>query len=114
MRIKAFCERWHRNSNDLFSLSISHVRRADRTSTSINNAFLFSQLLVNLLLRMKPLVTDREDFCAHCVKVYQERYRHEDNEACLKTILKQVAEFQVDIYSNETVMKWYTKSAFLY
>lgn len=112
--VQAFSERWHRHATDFFAYTTLNIRRLNRSSTNINSSFLFSQLLVDLLLRMKPLETDREDFCVHCIKICQKKYGNNENEVYLKRVLEQIREFQVDIYSTQTALRWYTKSAFLY
>lgn len=86
----------------------------NRSSTHINSSFLFSQLLIDLLLCAKPLENDREDFCAHCMQIYQQNYEDDKNEVYLKNVLEQIRKFQVDVYSTETTLKWYTMNAFLY
>ena len=112
--VQAFSERWHRHATDFFSYTTLNICRLSRSSTNINSSFLFSQLLVDLLLHMKRLETDREDFCAHCIEIYEKKYGNDENEEYLKKVLEQIREFQVDIYSTETALKWYTKNAFLY
>ena len=57
---------------------------------------------------------DREDFCAHCMQIYQQNYEDDKNEVYLKNVLEQIRKFQVDVYSTETTLKWYTMNAFLY
>ncbi|CAF1622959.1 unnamed protein product, partial [Adineta ricciae] len=93
-RVQAFSERWQRHAADFFSFATLYIGRLNRSSTNINSSFLFSQLLVDLLLHMKPLETDRVDFCTHCTKKYEEIYEIDQNEAYFKNVLEQIRKFQ--------------------
>lgn len=113
-RVQAFSERWHRHATDFVSFATLNICRFNRSSTNINSSFLFFQLLVDLILRVKPLETDRGDFCAHCIKMCQTKYGNNENEVYLRIVLEKICEFQVEIYSTKMALKWYTKNAFLY
>ncbi|UJR11617.1 hypothetical protein I4U23_015799 [Adineta vaga] len=113
-RLKTFNRRWHQNSQDSFSLCISHSEEVDHSATTINGGFVFSQLLLHSLLRMKPLPHDREEFCTQCMKIFQKNYELEKNELRFKTMLEELRKFQEDIYTDDTVLRWYTMDSFLY
>jgi hypothetical protein len=45
----------------------------DRSSTSLNGEFLHSQLLIDVLLRMKPNEKDKRDLIALCKNEYENK-----------------------------------------
>lgn len=92
-------ERSKRNQNEVneyFPLSIYQ-------ENIFSEHFIYAQLLIDLLLRLKPADLDRNKFLAHC----KEQYREIDHE------LKSIEQFQND-YSSTNALDWYMKDSFLY
>lgn len=92
-------ERSKRNQNEVdefFPLSIYQ-------ENTYNEQFIYSQLLMDLLLRLKPATHDRTRFLAHC----KEQYREIDHE------LQLIEQFQNE-YSPTNALNWYMKDSFLY
>ena len=92
-------ERSKRNQhevNDFFPLSIYQ-------ENTYTEQFIYSQLLIDLLLRLKPSANDRTKFLAHC----KEQYREIDHE------LRFIEQFQNE-YSSTDALDWYMKDSFLY
>ncbi|CAF4684438.1 unnamed protein product [Rotaria socialis] len=75
----------------------------DRSSTELNGEFLHSQLLIDVLIRMKPSQQDKNELLALLKKEYK------TNEADLKL----VNEFHM-AYESATAIWWYTRESFLY
>jgi tetratricopeptide (TPR) repeat protein len=75
----------------------------DQTTTGMNGHFVHSLLLIDVLLRMKPLETDKQELIALCKNEYQGN----------KTELDIIHEFQ-EKYSLKSSLWWYTRESFLY
>ncbi len=74
----------------------------EESTTEIDGTFLFSQLLIDALLRMKPLPTDMNEFVTECAKEYAGRSESKD-----------VQKFYNN-YNPENPIVEYTKDSFLY
>lgn len=74
-----------------------------KSTTEINGQFLFSQLLIDCLLRLKSNDTDRDELISCCKNEYK-RNSHE---------LKTLREFEED-YSSNKALWWYTRDSFFY
>jgi hypothetical protein len=79
------------------------VDNIDQTTTGMNGHFVHSLLLIDVLLRMKPLETDKQELIALCKNEYQGN----------KTELDIIHEFQGK-YSLKSSLWWYTRESFLY
>ncbi|CAF4460054.1 unnamed protein product, partial [Rotaria socialis] len=75
----------------------------DRSSTELNGEFLHSQLLIDVLIRMKPSQQDKNELLALLKKEYKA------NEVDLKL----VNEFHM-AYESAKAIWWYTRESFLY
>ena len=75
----------------------------ERSSTGLNGEFLHSQLLINVLLRMKPNEKDKQDLVALCKNEYK---KNEDE-------IKLVNEFERHYHSSKAIW-WYTRESFVY
>ncbi|CAF1144089.1 unnamed protein product [Adineta ricciae] len=75
----------------------------DRSTNTLNNDFLYSQLLVDCLIRMTPTSSDKNELIEVCNQIYADS----PNEL---TLLK---EFQ-ETYSSNRAIWWYTRETFLY
>ena len=92
-------ERSKRNQNEVNEpLSISIYQ-----SNTSHEHFLYSQLLINVLLRSKPMNNDKNKLILLC----KEKYQNIDHE------LKLIKEFEEN-YSPDKALCWYMKDSFLY
>ncbi|CAF1305848.1 unnamed protein product, partial [Adineta steineri] len=86
------------------SMSICNVSNDyEQTTSDLDGRFVHSQLLIDCLLRMEPLSTDKNEFISFSLNEYH------DNEDMLKII----KEFEDD-YSTDRVIWWYTRETFIY
>lgn len=96
---KIRCERSKRNQNEVNE----YIPLSIYQENTFSEHFIYAQLLIDLLLRLKPAENDRNKFLAHC----KEQYREIDHE------LKLIEQFQND-YSSTNALDWYMKDSFLY
>jgi tetratricopeptide (TPR) repeat protein len=75
----------------------------DQSTTEVNGGFVHSLLLIDVLLRMKPVQRDKQELIALCNKEYK------GNKAQLD-VLRQ---FEKE-YSSKNAFWWYTRNSFLY
>ncbi|CAF4198817.1 unnamed protein product [Rotaria sp. Silwood2] len=75
----------------------------DRSSTALNGEFLHSQLLIDVLIRMKPNEQDKKELIEMC------KIEYKGNEA----ELRRVNEFRLKYESSKAVW-WYTRESFVY
>ncbi|CAF1113659.1 unnamed protein product [Adineta steineri] len=76
---------------------------AGKSTTGVNGQFVFSQILVDCLLRLKSTEIDKNELINLCQSEYEGNY----------TELSNLREFQQD-YSPNKVLLWYTKETFFY
>jgi hypothetical protein len=76
---------------------------AGKSTTGVNGQFVFSQLLIDCLLRFKSTHTDKNELIEHCQNEYEGNY----------TELNNIREFQQN-YLSEKVLWWYTRESFFY
>jgi tetratricopeptide (TPR) repeat protein len=76
---------------------------AGQSTTGVNGQFVFSQILIDCLLRLKSTETDRNELIDLCEKEYEGN----------RIELKNLREFQRD-YSSDKVLWWYTRESFFY
>ena len=76
---------------------------AEQSSTGLNGQFLHAQLLIDVLLRMKPNETDRQELIALLKKTYK------GNDAQLLYVF----EFEQE-YRPSKAIWWYTRETFMY
>ncbi|CAF0746203.1 unnamed protein product [Didymodactylos carnosus] len=86
-------------SISIFDMNVGHKQ----WTTGPNRQFIYSQLLIDCLLRTQPTVKDKNELLSLC----QDEYK--DN----KPELAIVREFQQD-YGSERALWWYTRDSFLY
>ncbi|CAF2515471.1 unnamed protein product [Rotaria sp. Silwood2] len=75
----------------------------EQTTTELNGQFLHSQLLIDCLVRMKSIATDKNELVSLC----KEQYKKHTAE------LKNVHEFEQH-YSSDEALRWYTRPSFAY
>jgi len=86
------------------SINIFNVTsKTDQSTTELNGNFVHSLLLIDVLIRMKSIESDKQQLIQLCKK----EYRTNNNE------LKCVREFEED-YRKEKAVWWYTRNTFLY
>jgi tetratricopeptide (TPR) repeat protein len=74
------------------------------TETSeLNDHFIYSQLLIDYLLRIKPITTDEKELISLC----KDEYKGNENE------LNIIREFE-EQYSSDQALWWYTRETFVY
>ncbi|CAF4509853.1 unnamed protein product [Rotaria sp. Silwood2] len=76
---------------------------AGTSTTGVNGQFVFSQVLIDCLLRLKYTSTDKKELIDFC----QQQYESNRNE------LSNLREFDQD-YSSKKVLWWYTRESFFY
>jgi len=69
----------------------------------LNDNFIYSQLLVDYLLHVKSIITDKKELISLC----KDEYKGNENE------LNIIREFEAD-YSSDRAIWWYTRETFLY
>ena len=75
----------------------------NRENNELNDHFLYSQILIDYLLRIKPISIDEKDLINLC----KDEYKGNENE------LNIIREFEAD-YSSDRAIWWYTRETFLY
>jgi tetratricopeptide (TPR) repeat protein len=86
------------------SINISSVTgNPDQSTTGLNGHFVHSLLLIDVLLRMKSVQTDKKQLISLCQNEYKNN----------PTDLSFVREFDKD-YSSDKALWWYTRELFLY
>ncbi|CAF1216028.1 unnamed protein product [Rotaria sp. Silwood1] len=75
----------------------------DKSTKELNGEFLYSQLLMDCLLRMKSNLTDKNEFINLCKKFYENNSKE----------LNLIKEFEKN-YSSNQVLWWYTRDSFIY
>jgi len=84
---------------NIFSTS----ENAGKSTTGLNGQFVYFQLLIDCLLRMKSSEQDKNELISICKKEYQGNISY----------LNQLHQFQHD-YSSNKVLWWYTRDSFFY
>ncbi|CAF0805933.1 unnamed protein product [Adineta steineri] len=74
-----------------------------KSTTGVNGQFVFSQVLVDCLLRLKSTDIDNNELISLCKNEYEGNYTEQNN----------LREFQQD-YSPNKVLWWYTRETFFY
>ena len=82
----------------IFNTKTNH----EQSTNQINGQFVHSQLLIDCLLRMKSISTDKKQLVEFC----QQEYRDNDSQLSI------VSEFEQDYEPNQSVW-WYTRPTFL-
>ena len=96
--------RVHNKVDEPLSINIFNTTGQKEQSTNeINGQFVYSQLLIDCLLRMTSSPTDKDELIDLCKKQYK------DN----ATELAIIQEFERD-YSPDRALWWYTRESFLY
>ncbi|CAF0992042.1 unnamed protein product [Didymodactylos carnosus] len=85
---------------NIFNTSID---KEQKSHTSLNASFMYSQLLTDILLRMKSTLTDKHELINLCKEQYKGN----------KTELDIVYELDQN-YSSDRALWWYTRECFLY
>ena len=104
-QIEYFESRWFRTVSDFFLTNIFQLNstQCDRSSIELNGSFLFMQLFLDILLRMTPLSTDKDEFVVECMKEYHDQ----------PNILQDIQDFS-EYYVPITALFWYSRQTFLY
>ncbi|CAF0847220.1 unnamed protein product [Adineta steineri] len=76
---------------------------AGKSTIGVNGQFVFSQILIDCLLRLKSNQIDKNELINYCQNEYEGNY----------TELNNLHEFEKD-YSPDKVLWWYTKETFFY
>ncbi|CAF1383191.1 unnamed protein product, partial [Rotaria magnacalcarata] len=84
-------------------LSINIFTTGGTSTTGVNGQFIFSQILIDCLLRLKTTKADKKELIDHCKQQYQ------GNTAELSNL----REFRED-YSPEKALWWYSRESFFY
>jgi len=74
----------------------------DQSTTGLNGHFVQFLLLIDVLLRMKSVESDKKELISRFKKIYQDE---EDKST--------IDEFEID-YSSENALWWYSRDSFLY
>jgi hypothetical protein len=103
-RIRFFKARFLRSSKEFFSIDIFKANQTSEiSSTKINGRFLFTQLLLDILLRMDRKLNDKDEFIVQCTEFFANNL----------TELEKLKDFHLK-YRQEEVFEWYTKDSFIY
>lgn len=76
---------------------------AEQSTTGLNGQFLFYQILMDCLLRLKSTSSDRNELIQLCKQQYKDNIEELDN----------IERFENE-YTSEKVLHWYTKESFFY
>jgi len=79
------------------------TNKADQSTTGLNGNFIHSLLLIDVLIRMKSIESDKQQLIQLCKKEYQNNQKE----------LVFVGEFEKD-YRSDKALWWYTRDTFLY
>lgn len=91
-------------TNDSFKFDVFYGSTdSDRSTSVLNGQFVHSQLLINCLLRMRDIPTDKNEL----ITLAEAEYK--DN----KTELAIIQDFEAT-YSSDRSLWWYTRESFLY
>ena len=74
-----------------------------KSTTGLNGQFVFSQVLIDCLLRLKSTQTDKNEFINLCKTEYEGNHSELNN----------LREFEEE-YSSNKVLWWYTRESFFY
>ncbi|CAF4119322.1 unnamed protein product, partial [Adineta steineri] len=80
-----------------------YTTNADKSTIGVHGEFVFFQVLIDCLLRLKSTDADKKELVKIC------QYSHEGN----STELGNIREFEQD-YSSDKALWWYTKESFFY
>ncbi len=75
----------------------------DKSTTKLNGEFVFYEVLIDCLLRLKSTQTDKTEL----INFYKTEYQGNDSE------LSKLREFE-ERYSSNEVLRWYTRDSFFY
>ncbi|CAF0876980.1 unnamed protein product [Adineta ricciae] len=95
-------QRLQKKADETLSINIFHANHGQST-TGLNGQFVHSQLLIDCLLRMIPVVGEKEELVSVC----KEEYRENSHE------LSNVEDFEKN-YVHQQAIWWYTRPLFLY
>ncbi|CAF5228654.1 unnamed protein product, partial [Rotaria magnacalcarata] len=84
-------------------LSINIFTTGGTSTTGVNGQFIFSQILIDCLLRLKTNKADKKELIDHCKQQYQGN----------SVELSNLREFRED-YSPKKALWWYTRESFFY
>ena len=93
----------HQRMKDPLAFSFSSAIGDEQSSTILNAEFMYSQLIVDVLLEIKPISSDRDQFIQMC----QDAYRNNE------VGLRRIDEFIRD-YQPASAVLWYTDNSFMY
>jgi len=79
------------------------TNKADQSTTGLNGDFIHSLLLIDVLIRMKSIESDKQ----HLIQLCKKEYENNQKELIL------VREFEKD-YRSDKALWWYTRDSFLY
>ena len=86
------------------SINIFNVNnKKDQSTTGLNGNFIHSLLLIDVLIRMKSIESDKQQLIELCKKEYENNQKE----------LVFVGEFEKD-YRSDKALWWYTRDTFLY
>lgn len=103
-RISTFEARLFRYSKEFFPAdTFTTNQMMERSSTDIRGRFLFTQLLLDILLRMERKANDKDEFITYCSKLFT-------NEPSNMTKLEK---FHLD-YEEDKIFEWYSRDSFIY
>lgn len=105
-QIKLFRYRWFRNScRDFLPTNIFDPKTIgiEYSSTDLNGTFLFSQLFLDILLRVKSSSNDKDKFVSACAKKYKDSTQQ----------MKFLQEFNINYRENDA-LEWYACAYFIF
>lgn len=105
-RIRLFRYRLFRNPRrDLISINVFNINRSglQQTSTDINGSFLFSQIILDIILRSEISPKEKEKF----VRTFAQKYKNSTPET---KILEDFNKY----YREQDVFEWYTEGTFIF
>lgn len=103
VRIKSDQKKRTKDEQALLINIFSTNEASDQSTTGLNGQFVYFQLLIDCLLRMKPNEEDKNELISICKTNYQGN----------SSYLNQLEEFQHE-YSADKVLWWYTRDGFFY
>ena len=93
----------HQRMKDTLEFSFSSAMGDEQSSTILNAEFMYSQLIVDVLIGIKPISSDQVEFIQMC----KDAYRNNDPG------LRRIDEFIRDYQPTSAVM-WYKEDSFVY
>ena len=101
--LEAFQARWQRQQISIIPFFKIDANSVDRSSSDVNDDYYVWEVLIDYLLKMNPVSTDKDEFFRTCAKELERNNAQ----------LRKLEQFHLR-YTSEEALTWYTKANFLF